>query len=704
MIPPVKLFKHGAIAVISIDNPPVNALSQTVRRGIANCLRDAEIDEDVSAIVLACQGRTFIAGADISEFGKPPLEPHLPEVLQNLDQCKKPVVAALFGTALGGGFELALSCHYRVGITGTKVGLPEVTLGLIPGAGGTQLLPRIAGVETALEMITSGKLVTVDRLLELKIIDQLVEGDLLENAISYAKSMVDKGQGARPVSQIVIDKSANHAALFDEWRAKMARTARGQIAPQHCITSIENAVRLPFPEGLKKEREMFLECRSSSQSRAMRHAFFAERQSSKPTGINNDVAALAIHSVGVIGAGTMGGGIAMCFSSAGIPVTILEMGEGNLQRGLDGIRSRYQKNVTSGRISQQQCDSFVGNIQGTCDYKDLANVDLVVEAAFEDMAIKHQIFARLDEACKPETILATNTSYLDVDEIARATNRPNKVLGMHFFSPANIMKLLEVVRAEKTDEQTLITGMAIGKLIGKTTVSVGVCYGFVGNRMYSCYGREAQMLLLEGATPEQIDHAMKIWGMAMGPLAVNDLSGIDIAYKARRENPNLPDDPCYFKAADLMVESGRLGQKTGAGFYRYEQESGNKVVDQDVLNIIRTEAEKLGIRQRVGLNGEGISDEEIQNRLILALINEGARILEEGIVTRASDIDVIWINGYGFPRFRGGPMCYADEVGLQNVVHRINQFRQQFGDRYWRPAALLEEMASQGRALASWSK
>ncbi len=698
---PVSLAKQGDVAVISVDNPPVNALSQAVRAGLISCLLSAEQDDAIKAIVIHCHGRTFIAGADISEFGKPPLTPHLPEVLAKIDACAKPVVAALHGNVLGGGFEVALSCHYRLAVKGTKLGLPEVTLGLIPGAGGTQLLPRIAGVERALTMITSGKPALAESLVDCGVIDQLLEksstDDLLTQVISYAQELIKQNKGVRPTSQLDVGKTSYALDTFVKWRTKLSKKARGQQAPQCCIDSIENATLLPFKEGMLKERAMFVTCRDSSQSRAMRHAFFAERKAAKlptPSADNPDLPALNIDAVAIIGAGTMGGGIAMCFAKAGISVKLLEMSEENLARGIKAIRERYNQALKRGLMTETQLENCMALIQGTCDYQDLTDVDLVVEAAFETMAVKQQIFSKLDEVCKADVILASNTSYLDINEIAKATNRANKVLGMHFFSPANIMKLLEVVRADATDEQTIKTVMALGKKIGKITVAVNVCYGFVGNRMYACYGREANLLLLEGASPEQIDNAMHKWGMAMGPLAVNDMSGIDIAYKARQENPNLPDDPAYFQAANLMVEAGRLGQKTGAGFYQYDKETGRRIADEKVLAIFHEQANSLNIRQR-----DDITDEEIQNRLIFALINEGANILSEGIATRASDIDVIWLNGYGFPRHLGGPMCYADEVGLDKVVATIKEYQQQLGDQYWQPAPLLLELISQNKKL-----
>lgn len=701
MTSPVSLTKHNNIALITIDNPPVNALSHAVRAGLFSCIELAEKDNQIKAVIIHCQGRTFIAGADISEFGKTPLEPHLPDVLAKIDACTKPVVAALFGSVLGGGFEVALSCHYRVALKGTKVGLPEVTLGLIPGAGGTQLLPRIAGVELALEMITSGKPQLVDKLSSKGVIDALVEDsskheDLLNLALAFATRLINENEGPRSTSKIAIEPPENSDELFKQWRAKLAKKARGQQAPQYCIDSIQNAVELTYSYGIQKEREMFIECRNSAESRAMRHAFFAERSAAKLTLTTpeNELKTPTINVVAVIGAGIMGGGIAMCFAKAGINVKLLEMSPENLTRGINAIKERYTQALNRGLMNEQQLTQCMNLIEGTCDYKDLANVDLVVEAAFETMAVKKEIFSTLDKVCKPETILASNTSYLDINQIAQATNRPEKILGMHFFSPANIMKLLEVVRAEKTNDSTLQTAMNLGKRIGKISVAVNVCYGFVGNRMYACYGREANMMLLEGASPSQIDSALQSWGMAMGPLAVNDMSGIDIAYKARQENPDLPDDPTYFCAANTLVEAGRLGQKTSAGFYLYDAETKSRVNDDTVLELFKEQADKWAVKQR-----DNISDEEIQHRLIYALINEGAKILDEGIATKASDIDVIWLNGYGFPRYFGGPMCYANEVGLDNVLNTIKGFQHQLGEQYWKPAVLLERLVKTGEKL-----
>ena len=682
MIPtPVTLETRANIAIINIDNPPVNALSHLVREGIVSCINQAEQNDDIKAIIIFCHGRTFIAGADITEFGKTPKEPHLPSVLAYINQCKKPVVAALFGTVLGGGFELALSCHYRVAVSGTKLGLPEVNLGLIPGAGGTQLLPRLAGVALALEMISLGKMKKVEQLTDYKLIDLLITDNesqyksLLAQTILFTQQLIKSNKPSKPIEQAPLILTEELTQLCQQWRAKLAKKSRGQQAPQRAIDSIENSLLLSFDDAIKKEREFFVQCRDSSQSSAMRHAFFAEKATIK---IKHEVKPLPINSVAIIGAGTMGGGIAMCFATAGLNVILLEMSQDNLDKGINGITDRYQQAQSRGIMTKQQVEGCLSLISGTCDYEDLSQVDLVVEAAFETMAVKKEIFSKLDAHCKADAILATNTSYLNINQIAETTNRPEKVLGMHFFSPANIMKLLEVVKADKTNEQTLISAMALGKKINKISVAVNVCYGFVGNRMYACYGREANMLLLEGATPTQIDNAMTSWGMAMGPLAVNDMSGIDIAYKARLENPALSEDPCYFAAANTLVEANRLGQKTLAGFYQYDRETKKRSHDDKATELIIAKAKVLGIKQRADF-----TETEIQNRLIFALINEGANILEEGIAAKASDIDVIWLNGYGFPRYIGGPMHYADTIGIDKVINIINNFKKELKNDYW---------------------
>jgi 3-hydroxyacyl-CoA dehydrogenase len=690
----VQLTRDDSLGLVIVDNPPVNALSQAVRRGLIDCMDEALADDGIRGIILACVGRTFIAGADIAEFDRPPVAPHLPDVLRRLDESPKPVIAALHGTVLGGGFETALACQFRVAKRGTRVGLPEVTLGLIPGAGGTQRLPRIVGVETALEMITSGKPRPVEELLEHQGIDEITEGDVLEATRRFARRLLASPElKALRIAERPVQEPPDRDAFFAGWRRKMEKKYRGQESPLRAIDAVENALLLSFEEGLQKEREIFLQCRASGQARALRHAFFAERQASRPEGLDEKTEPAEIKTAGVVGAGTMGTGIAMCFANAGVPVTLVENNRENLDQGLAAIEQRYAGNVKRGRISRDQASARRGLIRSTCDYGDLREADLIIEAAFENLEVKREIFTRLDEVCKDDAILVTNTSYLDIDPIAASVKRSQRVLGMHFFSPADVMKLLEVVRAGSTDDRAMKTAMAVGRRIGKIPVPVGLCYGFAGNRMYAAYGREGQMLLLEGAPPKDIDAAMQSFGMAMGPMAVLDMSGLDISYKARRENPQRPDDPLYFRPADVLVEAGRLGRKTGKGFYLYDPDSGEKRDDPEVIEIIRKEAHTLGVEQRV------IKEEEIRERMLYALINEGAKILEEGIARRAADLDVIWLNGYGFPRFRGGPMFYAADIGLQKVLDGINKFRERFGDHYWRPAALLEQSAAEGRWL-----
>ena len=698
---PVSMEQHGQIAVITIDNPPVNALSQAVRQGVLDSIATTNADTKTQGIIAHCAGMTFVAGADIKEFGKPPMEPHLPDVLAAVEQSAKPVLALLHGNALGGGLELALACHYRLAQASAKFGLPEVNLGLIPGAGGTQRLPRLIGVNAALSIITSGKPVTATAALDDGLVDALCEGDhedLLESALRFMRVQAIP-RGPRRNSEASVPVVDDLQAVFDKWRSTVSKRMGGQEAPLAAIESVANSIKLPFDQGMQAERELFLQRKQSPQSRAMRHAFFAERACAKVPRLGKLVKPQAVQHVGVIGVGTMGSGIAMCFASAGMDVVLLELNADNLQRGLAKIRGRYQQSVDKGQLSEQGMVDCLARIRGSETYVELADVDLVIEAAFESMQVKQEIFQQLESVCKPEAILASNTSYLDINIIAAATKRPEKVLGMHFFSPARVMKLLEVVCATQTSKQSLATAMDVGKKIGKISVAVGVCYGFVGNRMYSCYGREANALLLEGATPSQIDNAMQAWGMAMGPLAVTDMSGIDIGYKARREHSDPPADPLFFRAADLMVENKRLGQKTSAGFYDYV--GGTRQSDSAAVELIRAEAAKLSVPPRA------VSEEEIQQRLILALINEGAKTLQEGIANQASDIDVIWLNGYGFPRWRGGPMHYADEVGLVKVVDQIRLVQQQLPESSqaaWEPAVLLQRLASDSGEMANYSR
>ncbi len=651
----VSIAHQGPIAIISIDNPPVNALSQAVRSGLLECVSEAVSDQNTQAIVLLCAGRTFIAGADISEFGKPPLQPYLPDVLESLDSCPKPIIAALHGTALGGGLETALACRYRIAVDSARIGLPEVNLGLIPGAGGTQRLPRIAGLANALDMITSGRHVGAREALNMGVIDKLAgDKDLLSTAVEFAQQVLENGDNRPRISGMNLDDSPENQEVLASWKTRISKKARGQQSPLAAMESISNALKLPFAEGLKKEREIFMDCMASPQSRALRHIFFAERAAAKlPDSIANTPT--EIRTAAVIGGGTMGRGIAMCFANKSIPVKVIETDQDKLDQAIAAIRQTYTKMSASGRISQDQTKQRLAQISGSCDHASLAQVDLVIEAAFEDLKVKHDIFSSLDKHCRPEAILATNTSYLDIEAIASAVRDPSRVVGMHFFTPAHIMKLLEVVRTPQTSSVAISTMMKLGKTLGKRTVLVGNGFGFAANRMYSAYQREGQQMLLEGVTPAQLDQAMKNWGMAMGPTAVLDMSGIDIGYKARKQNPNLPSDPCYFRPANLLAELGYLGRKTGRGFYRYDPETGHASEDPEIIELIRAEASKLGVEQKTP------SESEIQDRMIQAIAREGTSILEEGLATRSSDLDVIWINGYGFPRWRGGPMHYAAE-------------------------------------------
>ncbi len=682
----VELSQQGAVALITVNNPPVNALSQPVRAGLLNALEQA-IAVNSQAVVLNCAGRTFFAGADISEFGKPPVAPWLPEMVNRIEASPIPVIAAIHGTALGGGLETAMSCHYRIALSSAKMGLPEVSLGLLPGAGGTQRSPRLIGVEAALDLMTGGKPINASQALEAGLIDRIVATGLTEAALEYARELIETGAGPRRASELPVDSSHLPAGYFDSMRTAVAQKTTGLPAPQRIIDCVEAATTMDFTAGSALERELFMELMMSPESAGLRHAFFAERQASKIEGLAPDLPLRAISSVGVVGAGTMGGGIAMCFANAGIPVTLLEVSQEQLDRGIGLCRKNYQRSVAKGRFSRDQMEHFMSLISGTTSYDDLARADLVVEAVFESPQVKFEVFRKLDAVCKPGAILASNTSYQDIDAIAAVTSRPGDVLGMHFFSPANVMRLLEVVRGAKTSDHVLATVMKLAKTIRKVAVLSGVCYGFIGNRMLGGYLREAQMLLLEGATPSQVDGALQGFGMAMGPLAVADLAGLDIGYKARQALPELPDHPAHH-VADQLVKQGRLGQKTGGGFYNYDPETRQRLDAPEVEKMIREAAEALGIPAR------RFSDEEIVERVIYPLINEGARLLEEGIAQRPGDIDIVYLHGYGFPAHRGGPMFYANTIGLDRVYRRICEFRDSLRADDWQPANLLKQLAT----------
>ncbi|MEN3950876.1 3-hydroxyacyl-CoA dehydrogenase NAD-binding domain-containing protein [Iodidimonas sp. SYSU 1G8] len=687
--------KQGDIGIITVDSPPVNALSAPVRQGIFDGVKALDADPEVKAIVLICDGRTFIAGADITEFGKPPKGPDLRSVQETMENASKPIVAAIHGTALGGGLETALAAHYRVAVPSAKVGLPEVKLGLLPGAGGTQRLPRLIGPERALKVIVDGNPIPAPEAKDLDILDAIIDGDLKQGAIAFAQDLVAKGAPARRVRDIPIDASSLPANFFADFRKGLAKM-RGFPAPEKIVQCIEAAVALPFDEGMRIEREGITELMASTESKAMRYMFFAEREVAKIPDVPKDIALRPINTAAVLGAGTMGGGIAMNFANAGIPVTVIEATQEALDRGLGIIEKNYRNTQAKGRLTAEEVDKRLGLITGSLSYDDIAGVDIVIEAIFENMEVKKEVFRKLDAILKPGAILASNTSYLDLNEIADVTKRPEDVIGLHFFSPANVMRLLEIVRGAKTAKDVLATCMALAKTIGKIGVVAGVCHGFIGNRMLSRYSAEANKMLLEGATPHQIDTVLYNFGMPMGPFQMTDLAGLDVGARARSEFPDLfPIDPAFPVFADILVAQGRYGQKTKAGFYKYGDDRKAQP-DPDVEAIIAAESEKRGVERRV------ISDEEIIERCIYAAINEGARELEEGIALRPCDIDIIWINGYGFPSYRGGPMFYADTIGVDKVHAAVEKYRQKYGERGWKYSSLLEKLARAGKGFADW--
>ena len=690
----VRYFTHGQIGNIVIDSPPVNALSQHVRQGIVDALQTAAGD-DTQIVVLRCEGRTFIAGADITEFGKPPQAPALAAVLEALESHPKPIIAAIHGRALGGGLELALCCDYRIATTSAKVGLPEVNLGLLPGAGGTQRLPRLAGLARAIDMITTGRPITAHDALTARVVDEVCGGDLGEGATKFAEALIDQGAGKRLTRDIPLTMGDEDTALLSQARDTIAKRLKGQTAPQRILDCLEAAGTLTFDEGLAAERRAFEACMEDPQSASLRHLFFAERAAGKIDGMADGTEAQPVKHVGIIGAGTMGGGIAMCFAQSGFRVTLVDQDEDGLNRGLSIIKKNYEISIKRGRLSAEQVEGFLRNLEPATDWQQLQDVDLVIEAVFENLELKQNVFQKLDEICAADTILASNTSYQSIDALAASTNRPDRVVGMHFFSPANVMRLLEVVRGTASSDTTLATAMAVGKKIGKVCALSGMCYGFIGNRMLRHYGREAALCVMEGASPAQVDHAMERWGMAMGPMAVGDLAGLDIGYRAREQLSDEEKGPrINYLLADRLVEAGRLGQKSGAGYYRYNPETRAREEDPAVAEIIDATRAELGITPRQ------VSEEEIVDRLTLALANEGARILEEGIAQRASDIDVVYCFGYGFPRFRGGPMHVAESRGIRSVVDTIARFHDSLAAENWLIAPLLARLAAQGGRLA----
>jgi len=689
---------HGSVAVITLDNPPVNGLNHPLRTAIVEGIDRAQADSSVAAIVLTGAGALFSGGADIREFTTPQAraEPTLPTVIAIAEASEKPVIAAIGGSCMGGGLELALGCHFRVAVPHAQIALPEVRLGLLPGAGGTQRLPRAIGVEAALNMIVSGASMPCERFRGTALFDAIVDGDLLQGALAFASSERAAQRPLPRVRDIVIDYP-NADALFQFARNTVGAMARGFPAPLKCIDAVAAAVTMPFDDGLRYERELFIQLAQTPESRALRHAFFAERAAAKILDVPSGTAPRAINAAAVIGAGTMGGGIAICLLDAGIPVTLLETKQEALDKGITTIRQHYDKALAKGRLDAVELQRRIGMLKPTLAYDDLAGADLVIEAVFEDLAVKKVVFERLDAVAKPAAILASNTSTLDLNKIAGFTARPQNVVGMHFFSPANVMKLLEVVRGARTASDVLVTVMTVAKRMRKTAVVSGVCDGFIGNRMIEQYLRQALFLLEEGASPGQVDRALEKFGMAMGPFRMSDLAGNDVGWYIRKRRYVEKPDVVYSRIADRLCELGRFGQKTGLGWYRYEPGRRDALPDPAVDALIAS------YRSEHGMAPRKIADREIVDRCIYALVNEGARILEDGIASRASDIDVVYLTGYGFPLYRGGPMQYADTIGLFNVIRAMHRFAATGrGDpAFWQPAPLLARLAAEGKTFNS---
>lgn len=693
---PVRYSRTDNVGIITVDNPPVHALSTAVRQGLSDALKQAIADTGAEAVVLTTASRTFISGADIKEFGKGRTPPHLYDVINEYEAAPKPVVAAIYGAALGGGFEITLGCHYRVAAPRARVGTPEIKLGLIPGAGATQRLPRLVGVETAVNMIVTGEPMPVEKAKELGVIDAIIDGDLTSGAIAFAKTIAAK----RPLPKVTErdDKLAavrGKPEVFEKLRQGLGNRYRGQVAPLRGIDAVEAATKMPFAEGLRHEVDLFNQLMTTPQSKGSIRSFFAEREVNKIPDVPSDTPTREIKRAAIIGAGTMGGGIAMCFANAGIPVTVIEAAPEALERGLGVVRKNYAGTVSKGRLSQDAMDKRMALIQGGLDIAAVRDADIVIEAVFEEMDIKKQVFAKLDQICKPGAILATNTSMLDIDEIARSTKRPGDVIGTHFFSPANVMRLLEVVRGKDTAKDVIATVMKLARPLGKVAVLVGVCDGFVGNRMLARYVMQAELMLEEGALPQQIDKVLFDFGMPMGPFAMHDMAGVDVSYRIRRRQaPTRARNMRVSNILNLIAEQGRHGQKTNAGFYRYEAGARAPIPDPAIETLIVGESKRLGITRRT------ISDEEILKRCVYALVNEGAKILEEGIALRPGDIDIIYIYGYGFPAWRGGPTCHADLVGLKSVYDDICRFAENDAEA-WTPAPLLKRLVEEGKSFAS---
>jgi 3-hydroxyacyl-CoA dehydrogenase len=693
----VDLQRHGDVAVIVVDSPPVNTITADARAGMFTALARVASDGTARALVLRTAGSNFFTGADINEFSGPPKEAEFRDLYGRFENLGIPVIAALHGSAIGGGFELALACHYRVATPTAKLMLPEVTLGIIPGAGGTQRLPRLVGLDHALRIIFDAKPIGAPQAMELGIVDEIIEGDFLAGVLAYAERVANRGP--RRTSELNVDPATLTLGFLGKWQTEARRLYPNRTAALTAIEAVTATARMSFEDGLLLEEKLANSTKSTPEAKGAIHMFFAERETRKVEDLPADVVAKPLARAGVIGAGTMGGGIAIAFANAGTPVTLLDADQAGLERGLARVDETLGSMVKRGRIDAAEKARRLGYIRGSLSYADLADCDVVIEAVFEDMELKRSVFRELDRHAKPGALLASNTSTLDIDVIAGVVKQPGDFIGLHFFSPANVMPLLEIIRGRQTSAESIRTSMELAKLLRKTPVLARVCYGFIGNRMMEGYAREAQRLLLEGATPRRVDSILEGFGMAMGILAVFDMAGIDVGVTVHASNASrYPPDPTYYQADIALYSAGRLGQKTGKGYYRYEKGDRTRHDDPDAVALLRHKAAELGVAPRVH------TDAEILERCLYPLLNEGLRILEEGIAQRASDIDVVWCAGYGFPRYRGGPMFYADTIGLPVLLAGMEKYRTMYGPMHWEPAPLLVNLVRDGRTLADWSK
>jgi 3-hydroxyacyl-CoA dehydrogenase len=694
----VDLQRHGDVAVIVVDSPPVNTITADARAAMFTALERVAADESARALVLRTAGSNFFTGADINEFFGPPKEAEFRELYGRFENLAIPVIAAIQGSAIGGGLELALACHYRVATPNAKLMLPEVTLGIIPGAGGTQRLPRLVGLDNALRIIFDAKPVDAPKAKELGLVDEVIEGEFVAGVLRYANQLITLSRGPRRTCDRVVDPATLTLELMGKWQTEARRLYPNRTAALTAIEAVAATARLPFDAGLLFEEKLANGTKTTPEAKGAIHVFFAERETRKVDDLPDDAIARPISRAGVIGAGTMGGGIAIAFANAGTPVTLLDADQAGLARGLERVDATYESMVKRGRIDAAEKARRLGFIQGSLSYADLTECDVVIEAVFEDLELKKNVFRSLGPHAKPGALLASNTSTLDIDELAKVVTRPQDFIGLHFFSPANVMPLLEVIRGEKTSAESIRTSMELAKLLRKTPVLARVCYGFIGNRMMEGYAREAQRLLLEGATPRRVDSVLEGFGMAMGILAVFDMAGIDVGVTVHKTNASrYPPDPTYYQADIAMYSAGRLGQKTGKGYYKYEKGDRTRQDDPEALALLRNKAAELGVMLRAH------TDAEILERCLYPLLNEGLRILEEGIAQRASDIDVVWCAGYGFPRYRGGPMFYADTIGLPVLLAGMEKYRTMFGPMHWEPAPLLVRLVREGRTLADWT-